>query len=95
MYLTHLTSERAAPIMIQEEFEAPYYDYLQVPLQPLGDNLESSVYSIFEQDDTKYNLYQQASKLAIMDLINTTTKNDFLTCLVVGAGRGMVLLFKK
>jgi len=25
----------------QEEFENPYLDYLQMPLQPLADNLES------------------------------------------------------
>lgn len=30
----------------QDRFEAPYYDYLQAPLQPLMDNLESQTVSL-------------------------------------------------
>ena len=35
--LVHLRS-------VQARLEAPYYDYLQAPLQPLADDLESSTY---------------------------------------------------
>lgn len=39
-YLEHLRSQ-LFPLSEEERFEAPYYDYLQAPLQPLMDNLES------------------------------------------------------
>ena len=42
--------------MIQE---LPYLDYLQSPLQPLMDNLESQTYEIFERDPVKYKKYQE------------------------------------
>lgn len=34
----------------KDQFESPYYDYLQAPLQPLMDNLESQTYETFEQE---------------------------------------------
>lgn len=39
-YLDHVRS-RLFPLSEQDQFESPYYDYLQAPLQPLMDNLES------------------------------------------------------
>jgi type II protein arginine methyltransferase len=39
-YLEHLRT-RLLPVSEQVRFESPYYDYLQSPLQPLMDNLES------------------------------------------------------
>ena len=51
-YVRHLISRRA-PADELARFEAPYYDYLQAPLQPLQDNLESSTYETFEQDPVK------------------------------------------
>lgn len=35
-------------------------DYLQAPLQPLMDNLESQTYEAFEKDPVKYSQYQKA-----------------------------------
>jgi len=46
----------------QEQFEAPYFDYLQVPLQPLQDNLESRTYEIFEKDPVKYVQYEEVQQ---------------------------------
>lgn len=37
-----------------------YRDYLQAPLQPLADNLESQTYEVFEKDATKYGTYEEA-----------------------------------
>ena len=34
--------------------ERPYRDFLQAPLQPLADNLESATYETFERDPVKY-----------------------------------------
>jgi protein arginine N-methyltransferase 5 len=46
-YLVNLHTESPA-LTATESYEAPYYDYLQAPLQPLMDNLESSTYETFE-----------------------------------------------
>lgn len=44
-----------------------YEDYLQVPLQPLKDHLESEIYAVFEDDAAKYIAYQNAIKEALLD----------------------------
>ena len=46
----HRTTE---PLTEQENFEKGYRDYLQAPLQPLFDNLESQTYETFEKDPIK------------------------------------------
>lgn len=48
-----------------ERFARGYEDYLQCPLQPLTDNLESQTYEIFEKDPVKYREYQNAIYQAI------------------------------
>lgn len=40
--------------------EVQYRNYLQSPLQPLADNLEAATYETFENDQIKYELYEQA-----------------------------------
>lgn len=37
-----------------------FADYLQAPLQPLMDNLESQTYEAFEKDPVKYKQYERA-----------------------------------
>lgn len=44
----------------RESHEIEYRDYLQHPLQPLQDNLESSTYEVFEFDKMKYVQYEEA-----------------------------------
>ncbi|GIL73292.1 hypothetical protein Vretimale_4879 [Volvox reticuliferus] len=58
----------------QERQETSYRDYLQVPLQPLQDNLESQTYETFEKDLQKYKLYEEAVYKALKDryLASTT-----------------------
>ena len=68
-------------------FESPYYDYLQQPLQPLGDNLESRVYETFEKDPVKYAKYQKAILRACVD-IHERDREQRIVLMVVGAGRG-------
>lgn len=82
LYLRHLYSVMPEPSVI-EEFAAGYMDYLQQPLQPLFDNLESSTYEVFERDPIKYNQYEKAIYAALLD---RSSKN--LKIAVVGAGRG-------
>lgn len=66
-----------------------YEDFLQAPLQPLMDNLESGTYEIFEKDPTKYTEYQKAMYSALVDFIPEEEKESKTAVLmVVGAGRG-------
>ncbi|XP_046413047.1 protein arginine N-methyltransferase 5 isoform X1 [Neodiprion fabricii] len=87
-YLDHLakTYQSNGPV---ERFARGYEDYLQCPLQPLMDNLESQTYEIFEKDPFKYNQYQTAIYQGILDKIPEAEKDTkTLVIMVVGAGRG-------
>lgn len=57
------------------EWTAGYEDYLQAPLQPLGDHLESAVYETFEKDPVKYKLYQGAFEEAVRIKANDRPEN--------------------
>ena len=46
------------------DFAIGYEDYLQCPLQPLMDNLESQTYEIFEKCPVKYSQYQVMAQLS-------------------------------
>lgn len=71
------------------QFARGYEDYLQVPLQPLMDNLESCTYEIFERDPVKYTEYQKAMYQAIIDKVSEEEKeHKTIVLMVVGAGRG-------
>lgn len=71
------------------QFSRGYEDYLQVPLQPLMDNLESCTYEIFEKDPIKYTEYQRAMYQALLDKVDDSEKNQkTVVLMVVGAGRG-------
>lgn len=66
--------------------EAPYRDYLQIPLQPLMDNLENVTYETFEKDASKYNQYEEAVRMALVD--GARQGDEAAVVMVVGAGRG-------
>lgn len=72
-----------------ESFARGYEDYLQCPLQPLSNNLESQTYEIFEKDPVKYTQYQTAIHQAILKTVSTLDNNTRkIVIMVVGAGRG-------
>ncbi|KAI9872717.1 MAG: Protein arginine N-methyltransferase 5, partial [Pleopsidium flavum] len=75
-----------------ERFGAGFQDYLQSPLQPLTDNLESNVYEVFEKDPVKYDWYERAIARALSDWIEhgkpTSSADGRVVVAVVGAGRG-------
>ena len=58
-YLDHLYQQVPVGDPLQQ-FARGYEDYLQCPLQPLMDNLESQTYEVFEKDPVKYSEYQAA-----------------------------------
>lgn len=82
-YLEHLRL-KLFPVPEQDRFESPYYDYLQAPLQPLMDNLESQTYETFEKDPVKYARYEDAVAAALSSTPSSVTS----VVMVVGAGRG-------
>jgi protein arginine N-methyltransferase 5 len=65
-YLKHLKSTKPEVDVINR-FAEGYHDRLQMPLQPLMDNLESATYEVFEMDPIKYQEYERAITQAVMD----------------------------
>ncbi|XP_059471345.1 protein arginine N-methyltransferase 5 [Neocloeon triangulifer] len=88
VYLGHLYKSFSVDDPLQCNGQG-YEDFLQCPLQPLMDNLESQTYEVFEKDPVKYNLYQKAIYHAMLDMVPVELKDQkTLTVMVVGAGRG-------
>jgi protein arginine N-methyltransferase 5 len=75
-----------------ERFGGGFQDYLQSPLQPLTDNLESITYEVFEKDPIKYAWYERAIEQALRDWKaqqkSTSSGDGAVVIAVVGAGRG-------
>ncbi|KAM3653906.1 protein arginine N-methyltransferase 5-like, partial [Ammospiza maritima maritima] len=67
-YLEHLGQHRPPP-SAYELYARGYEGYLQSPLQPLMDNLESQTYEVFEKDPIKYCQYQQAIFKCLQDRV--------------------------
>ncbi|KAM4637181.1 protein arginine N-methyltransferase 5-like isoform 2-T2 [Amazona ochrocephala] len=74
-YLEHLGQHRPPP-SAYELFARGYEDYLQSPLQPLMDNLESQTYEVFEKDPIKYSQYQQAIYRCLLDRVPEEEKES-------------------
>lgn len=82
-YLAHLFGKMPGSSEA-ETYEAPYYDYLQAPLQPLAHNLGSQTYETFEKDPVKYTAYEEAVRQCLMD----HDYEEVPVVMVLGAGRG-------
>ena len=65
-YIQYLYRHLPEPDEI-EKFASGYFDSLQMPLQPLADNLENQTYEIFEKDPIKYQQYERVSSLLKKD----------------------------
>ncbi|NXD46904.1 ANM5 methyltransferase, partial [Copsychus sechellarum] len=87
-YLEHLGQHRPPP-SAYELYARGYEDYLQSPLQPLMDNLESQTYEVFEKDPIKYCQYQQAIFRCLQDRVpEEERETNVQVVMVLGAGRG-------
>lgn len=64
-------------------------DVIRDPLQPLRDDLSLDIYEVFERDENKYKMYENAIKQALFDLDRTCYST--LTILVIGPGRGPLI----
>ncbi|KAF4549144.1 PRMT5 TIM barrel domain-containing protein [Elsinoe fawcettii] len=87
-YLRYLQRTQP-PLPPLARFAQGYQDFLQSPLQPLTDNLESITYEVFEKDPIKYAWYEQAVALALKDLYEELKRPIIVA--VVGAGRGPLM----
>ncbi|KAG0423530.1 hypothetical protein HPB47_000698, partial [Ixodes persulcatus] len=85
-YIDHLYNTQP-PENPLGEFARGYEDQLQIPLQPLMDNLESVTYEIFEKDPVKYTEYQKAIYMALTDRKEEFGSSE-IVLMVLGAGRG-------
>lgn len=90
-YIRHL-QHKQPPRSTLERFAAGFQDYLQAPLQPLADNLESIIYEVFEKDPVKYEQYEKAIAQALKDWVEQgktpSGPGGRVVVAVVGAGRG-------
>ncbi|XP_022790017.1 protein arginine N-methyltransferase 5-like [Stylophora pistillata] len=81
-YLAHLYQTQPELDNVSQ-FAKGYEDYLQCPLQPLMDNLESQTYEIFERDPIKYRQYQKAVHQALLDRVPEDKKDSYVTSIVL------------
>ncbi|EDW72379.1 uncharacterized protein Dwil_GK20749 [Drosophila willistoni] len=67
-----------------------YENMLEIPLQPLSENLDSYTYEVFEADPVKYKLYQDAVQQALLDRVADTdaAKGKVTVVMLLGGGRG-------
>ena len=90
-YIRRLYQSWKTVSLLESEFKDDYEDYLQVPLQPLKDDLDSETYQTFEKDPIKYAAYEAAIRKAIdkvMSTIDITDPTSVIKVTVFGAGRG-------
>ena len=88
----HELRRKQPPRSRVEQYGHGYQDYLQVPLQPQTDNLESLTYEVFEIDPVKYDQYELAIRLALRDWKQQrkpgSGPDGKVVVAVAGAGRG-------
>lgn len=90
-YIRWLETEQPPFTALETPMLTSFQDWLQSPLQPLSDNLESATYEVFEGDPVKYNQYEIATMEALIEwkkLKKPTSKKDVVVIAVAGSGRG-------
>lgn len=86
-YIVYL-KEFARELKATKDPWAAWNDTLQIPLQPLSSNLNSSTYNVFESDSIKYITYRRAMVEALMKIREQNQDRQEFILMVVGAGRG-------
>jgi protein arginine N-methyltransferase 5 len=97
-YIRYLERNQPPYEAIESATLTGFQDWLQSPLQPLSDNLESATYEMFEGDPVKYDQYEVAITEAMRDwkeFKKPTSSLPYegntapeLVVAVAGAGRG-------
>ncbi|KOS21765.1 Protein arginine N-methyltransferase skb1 [Escovopsis weberi] len=90
-YLKWLETQQPPFSILETPTLTSFQDWLQSPLQPLSDNLESATYEVFEGDPVKYDQYELAITEALREwkeLGRPTSKEGVIVMAVAGSGRG-------
>ncbi|KAK4120766.1 Skb1 methyltransferase [Parathielavia appendiculata] len=97
-YMRYLERQQPPFSAMETPTLTSFQDWLQPPLQPLADNLESATYEVFEGDPVKYDQYEKAITEAMVEWrelkkpTSTATpanpSSPELVVTVAGAGRG-------
>jgi len=90
-YIRWLESQQPPLSELESQTLTSFQDWLQSPLQPLADNLESATYEVFEGDPVKYNQYEFACVEALSEwkaLNKPTSEEGVVVIAVAGSGRG-------
>ncbi|KAI1780783.1 Skb1 methyltransferase [Hypoxylon cercidicola] len=91
-YLRHLERQQEPLNDLEQTTLTNFQDWLQSPLQPLSDNLESMTYEVFEGDPVKYYQYEMAIAAALRDWSAqgkpTSAPGGEVVIAVAGSGRG-------
>jgi protein arginine N-methyltransferase 5 len=93
-YLRWLETQQAPFSVLETPILTNFQDWLQSPLQPLSDNLESATYEVFENDAIKYDQYELAIAEALKEwneLDLPTSKPGVIVMAVAGSGRGPIV----
>ncbi|KAI1374850.1 Skb1 methyltransferase [Hypoxylon crocopeplum] len=91
-YLRHLERQQEPLTDLEQSTLTNFQDWLQSPLQPLSDNLESVTYEVFEGDPVKYYQYEMAIAAALREWATqgkpTSSPGGEVVIAVAGSGRG-------
>lgn len=83
-YINYILVRNQPPMSKIDKVSSKHHDVLLPPLQPLGTDLDDFTYSVFEEDNVKYDLYGKAIYCALSDLSQLSNIN----VAIVGAGKG-------
>ncbi|KAI0136971.1 PRMT5 arginine-N-methyltransferase [Xylariales sp. AK1849] len=91
-YLRYIERQQEPLSALERGTLANFQDWLQSPLQPLSDNLESVTYEVFEGDPVKYKQYELAIAQALAEWSHqskpTSSPTGAVVVAVAGSGRG-------
>ncbi|KAI0479467.1 PRMT5 arginine-N-methyltransferase-domain-containing protein [Xylariaceae sp. FL0804] len=90
-YLRHVERQQEPLSVLEQGTLTNFQDWLQSPLQPLSDNLESITYEVFEGDPVKYVQYERAIAEALREWARQgkpTSSPEGVVVAVAGSGRG-------
>ncbi|KAI5926042.1 PRMT5 arginine-N-methyltransferase-domain-containing protein [Camillea tinctor] len=90
-YLRHVERQQEPLSVLEQGTLTNFQDWLQSPLQPLSDNLESVTYEVFEGDPVKYHQYEMAIAAALREWDEQGKPKSSpkgVVIAVAGSGRG-------
>ncbi|KAI1492428.1 PRMT5 arginine-N-methyltransferase-domain-containing protein [Biscogniauxia mediterranea] len=90
-YLRHVERQQEPLSALEQATLTNFQDWLQSPLQPLSDNLESVTYEVFECDPVKYHQYEMAIAAALREWAEQGKPKSSpkgVVIAVAGSGRG-------